>query len=144
MLYTAFIKISSYNDILFTVAGYDSAPQNQALKVKFLIYSFEKKKELSEKMEKLEISHEALTKQKQSLEELNSTWSQKIVEQKDEMDLMKTKITEMETLIEETIQKLDMKNMEVETLKDKANTEVGTIDVVLPYKRGVHEIGMLG
>ena len=84
--------------------------------------------ELSKKIEKLESSNQALKKQKQSLEELNSTWSQKIVEQKDEMDLMKTKITEMETLMEETIQKLDMKNVEVETLKDEANAEVGTID----------------
>ena len=127
---------------MITVAGYDSAPHNQALKVKFISNPFVQEKELSNKIEKLEGSNEALTKQKQSLEELNSTWSQKIVEQKDEMDLMKTKIAEMETSTEETRQKLDMKNVEIETLKDKANTEVGTIDVAL-YKRGVDEIGML-
>ena len=127
---------------MITVAGYDSAPHNQALKVKFISNPFVQEKELSNKIEKLESSNEALTKQKQSLEELNSTWSQKIVEQKDEMDLMKTKIAEMETSMEETRQKLDMKNVEVETLKDKANTEVGTIDVAL-HKRGVDEIGML-
>ena len=120
--------MSSYNDILLTVAGYDSAPHNLALKVKFISNPFVQEKELSEKIEKLESSNEALTKQKQSLEKLNSTWSQKIVEQKDEIDLMKTKITEMGTSMEETRQKLDMKNVEIEALKDKANAEVGTID----------------
>ena len=85
---------------------------------------------MSEKIEQLQGSNEALVKEKQSLEELNSTWSQKIVEQKDEMDLMKTKMTEIETSMEEMSQQLYMKNKEVETFKEEENTEVGIIPTI--------------
>ena len=85
---------------------------------------------MSEKIEQLQGSNKALVKEKQSLEELNSTWSQKIVEQKDEMDLMKTKMTEMETSMEEMSQQLYMKNKEVETFKEVENTEVGIIPTI--------------
>ena len=85
---------------------------------------------MSEKIEQLQGSSEALVKEKQSVEELNSTWSQKIVEQKDEMDLMKTKMTEMETSMEEMRQKLNTKNMEVETFKEEGNTEVDIIPTI--------------
>ena len=102
----------------------------QALKVKNLHNPFEQEKELSKKIEELQGSDEALVKEKQSLEELNSTWSRKIVEQKDEIDLMKTKMTKMETSMEEMSQQLDMKNKEVETFKEKENTEVGIIPTI--------------
>ena len=82
---------------------------------------------MSKKIEELQGSNEALVKEKQSLEELNSTWSRKIVEQKDEMDLMKTKMTEMETPMEEMSQHLHMKNKEVERFKEEENTEFGII-----------------
>jgi uncharacterized coiled-coil DUF342 family protein len=59
------------------------------------------------------------------LEELNSTWSQKIVEQKDEIESMKNTMIEMETSIEETKQELDVKSNKVETLEEKLKTEVG-------------------
>jgi uncharacterized coiled-coil protein SlyX len=59
------------------------------------------------------------------LEELNSTWSQKIVEQKDEIESMKNTMIEMETSIEETKQELDVKINKVETLEEKLKTEVG-------------------
>ena len=86
---------------------------------------------MNEKIEQLQESNEALVQEKQSLEELNSTWSQKIVEQKDEMDLMKTNMTEMETSMEKMRQKLNTKNMEVETLKGEENTEVGILTTIL-------------
>ena len=59
------------------------------------------------------------------MEELNSTWSQKIVEQKDEIESMKNTMIEMETSIEETKQELDVKSNKVETLEEKLKTEVG-------------------
>ena len=85
---------------------------------------------MSKNIEELQGSNKALVKEKQSLEELNSTWSRKIVEQKDEIDLMKTKMTEMETSMEEMSQQLDMKNKEVETFKEEENTEVGIIPTI--------------
>jgi uncharacterized coiled-coil DUF342 family protein len=59
------------------------------------------------------------------LEELSSTWSQKILEQKGEIESMKNTMTEMETSIEETKQELDMKSNKVETLEEKLKAEVG-------------------
>ena len=59
------------------------------------------------------------------MEELSSTWSQKILEQKGEIESMKNTMTEMETSIEETKQELDMKSNKVETLEEKLKAEVG-------------------
>ncbi len=64
------------------------------------------------------------------MEELNSTWSKNIVEQKDEIESMKNKVIGMETSMEEMRQKLDVKSSEVETLEEKLKTEVGTYIVL--------------
>ena len=79
---------------------------------------------MQEQVEQFQKENETFAKEKKSLEELNSTWSQKIVEQKDEIESMRKRMAEMETSLQEARQALDVKSSEVETLEGKLKTEV--------------------
>ena len=80
---------------------------------------------MTEQIDQLQKQTKTIAEEKQSLEELNSSWSKKIQEQNDEIESTKNKMTNMETLMEETTQKLAGKSSEVETLEETLRTEVG-------------------
>ncbi|XP_028404173.1 restin homolog [Dendronephthya gigantea] len=91
----------------------------------------EQEKELNAQIKQLQKQIEAIVEEKKSLEELNTTWSQKIAEQGNEIELTREKMTEVETTKEETEQKLAVKSSEVEVLEEKLKTEVSRYENLL-------------
>ena len=87
-------------------------------------YLFLKENKLKVEIELLQTQNETAVKEKKSLEELNTTWSQKIVEQGNEIESMRKKMTEVETSKEETVKKLDVETGKVEALEEKLKMEV--------------------
>ena len=68
--------------------------------------------------------YELLSKEKVSLEELNSTWSQKNVDQAQEIEKLKEQVNELERLLEEKEKETGIKNVTVTRMEDDFKKEV--------------------